>query len=71
MTQSGIPISTKPIPGVGAVRIRYPVMPLHIEGNTMYKDIQALADMTLKKNKYLRLYPDARENNGTIEEVCP
>jgi len=69
VTQSGIPISTKPIPGVGAVRIRYPVMPLHIEGNTMYKDIQALADMTLKKNKYLRLYPDARENNGTIEEM--
>jgi len=69
VTQSGISISTKPIPGVGQVRIRYPIMPLHIQGNTIYKDLQALTDMTLKKNKYIRLYPDAKDNNGTIEEM--
>lgn len=60
---------TRSIPDVGSMRIRYPVMPIHEAGSTSYKDIQALADMTLKKNKYLRLYPDTRMDNGTIEEV--
>ena len=35
----------------------------------MYRDFLALSDMTLKKNKYLRIYPDAVEQNVTIEEV--
>lgn len=51
------------------MRIRYPVMPLHDSGNNMYKEIKALSDMTLRKNKYAKLYPDVRVDNGTIEEV--
>lgn len=70
MLASGITIATRSIPGLGPVRIRYPVMPLHVAGNTIYKDLQALSDMTLKKSKYGKLYPDARMDNGTIEEVC-
>ena len=60
---------TRNIPGVGSMRIRYPVMPLHEQGSSMYKDIQALSDMTLKRNKYISLYPDAKLDNGTIQEV--
>lgn len=67
---SGISIITDNIPGVGPVRIRYPIMPIHEHGNTIYKDLSALTDMTLKKHKYLNLYPDLRSyDNGTFDEV--
>lgn len=69
VVSSGISIMTRNIPEVGQMRIRYPIMPLHIAGSTVYKDMKALADMTLKKHKYHKLYPDARLDNGTIEEV--
>ncbi|XP_067928015.1 uncharacterized protein [Watersipora subatra] len=66
---SGISIMTKDIPGVGQMRLRYPIMPIHDFGNVIHMEMQALADMTLKKNKYQRLYPNMRFENGTIEEV--
>lgn len=66
---SGISIMTKDIPGVGPMRLRYPIMPIHDYGNVIHKEVNALADMTLKKHKYERLYPDVRLDNGTIEEV--
>ena len=66
---SGISISTKEIPGVGKMRIRYPIMPIHDYGNVVYKHLSALTDMTLKKHKYEKLYPDTRLDNGTVEEV--
>ena len=69
MSASGISVHTKEIPGVGSLRLRWPIYPIHDEGNTMYRDFLALSDMTLKKNKYLRIYPDAVEQNGTVEEV--
>ena len=69
MSESGISIHTRPIPGVGTIRLRYPIYPIHDEGNTVYRNLLSLSDMTLKKNKYLRIYPDAKELNGTVEEV--
>ena len=60
---------TKDIPGVGPMRIRYPIMPIHEYGNVIHKEVAALADMTLKKHKYEKLYPDRRVDNGKIEEV--
>ena len=60
---------TRNIPDVGTMRIRYPIVPLHDSGSSIYKDLQALSDLTLKQHKYLKLYPDARFDNGTIEEV--
>lgn len=57
------------IEGLGPMRIRYPIMPLHDYGTTLYKDMKALSDMSLKKHKYHRLYPDSKMDNGTIEEV--
>ena len=66
---SGISIMTKDMPGVGPMRLRYPIMPIHDYGNVMHKEMQALADMTLKKHKYQGMYPDVRFDNGTVEEV--
>jgi hypothetical protein len=68
--ESGIPIITNKIPGIGQIRIRYPIMPIHDHGNSIYKDLSALTDMTLKKHKYLNLYPDLKQtDNDTVEEV--
>ncbi|XP_067933093.1 uncharacterized protein [Watersipora subatra] len=69
VTSSGIKIMTRNIPDVGTMRIRYPIVPLHDSGSSIYKDLQALSDLTLKQHKYLKLYPDARFDNGTIEEM--
>ena len=69
VSASGISIHTKPIPGVGSLRLRWPIYPIHDEGNTGYRDFLALSDMTLKKNKYLGLYPDWQEVDDTILEV--
>lgn len=69
MAASGIQILTKNIPDVGVARLRYPVMPLHQAGNMIYKEVDALKDMTLMAHKYSTLYPDSRMDNGTIEPV--
>ena len=69
MSESRISIHTRPIPGVGTMRIRYPIYPIHDKGNTVYRNLLALSDMTLKQNKYLRIYPDTKELNGAVEEV--
>lgn len=39
---SGTSITTKCIPGVGNVRLRYNIMPTHEEGNTVWKEVEAL-----------------------------
>ena len=44
-------------------------MPIHDYGNVVFKHLSALTDMTLKKHKYEKLYPDTRLDNGTVEEV--
>merc|ERR1719197_1808901 len=33
------------IAGVGVVRQRYPIMPIHIEGNTIWKELMAIKDV--------------------------
>ena len=40
------------IPGVGEIRQRYPVMPIHGEGQTVFKELQALKDIVLNPTKY-------------------
>ena len=67
---SGIYIRTPNIAGVGSVRTRYPVMPVHQAGSFVFKEVDALKDVTLEATKYKRFYRDKIEvENGTIEEV--
>ena len=44
---SGVNIHTACIEGVGRVRQRYNIMPLNADGNTAYKEVQALGAMVL------------------------
>jgi len=60
---------TPNIPGVGVVRQRYPIMPVHQAGSMMFKEIDALKDVTLEAAAHRRFYRDKVYHNGTIEEV--
>ncbi|XP_067932658.1 uncharacterized protein [Watersipora subatra] len=66
---SGIHIMTPRIPGVGIIRQRYPIMPVHQAGSFEYKELDALKDVTLEAGVYKRFYRHKREMNGTLEEV--
>jgi hypothetical protein len=44
------------IPGVGRVRQRYPIMPVHYEGNTIWKELEALKDIVLASQTFAHMY---------------
>jgi len=65
---SGIRIETPGIDGIGNVRLRYGIAPVHGEGSNMWKELNALKDMTMHLNRYARLFeerPGAAASNGT------
>eukprot|EP01064_Diplonema_japonicum_P018904 TRINITY_DN275_c0_g1_i2.p1 TRINITY_DN275_c0_g1~~TRINITY_DN275_c0_g1_i2.p1 ORF type:complete len:1096 (+),score=388.85 TRINITY_DN275_c0_g1_i2:41-3328(+) len=47
---SGTWVFTPEIEGVGAVRTRYPVFPVHEHGNTVWKEAKAVADLVMMKD---------------------
>ena len=49
---TGIRIFLPRIPGVGVIRQRYPIMPIYGEGNTIYKELEALKDIVLHPETY-------------------
>ena len=53
VSTSGVRINMQEIPGVGVVRQRYPVMPIHEEGNTIYKELEALKDIVLEAKNFV------------------
>merc|ERR1711879_840574 len=55
---SGIRIETPNIEGVGNVRLRYGIMPVHGEGSNMLKELNALKDMTQHLNRYASLFEE-------------
>jgi len=55
---SGIRIKTPDIEGVGPIRTRYPIMPVHGEGSGVWKELNALKDMTMHMNRYASLYEE-------------
>ena len=58
MDSSGIRIVTPDIETVGAVRLRYPIMPVHGEGSGVWKELNALKDMTMHMNRYSTLFEE-------------
>ncbi|XP_060076523.1 uncharacterized protein LOC132556151 [Ylistrum balloti] len=44
------------IQGVGKVRLRYPIAPAHYEGNAVYKEIDALKEMVMNMQKYVKYF---------------
>ncbi|RUS70405.1 hypothetical protein EGW08_021833 [Elysia chlorotica] len=53
-----------PIDGLGNVRLRYPVFPVHAEGGTLGMEIEALKDSLMKMSSYAYLYEDQPMASG-------
>ena len=61
MTASGVRIFTPNIPGVGPVRLRYPVYAMHQEGGAAYKNLLALQDVVMDMKKWTRMFEQRPE----------
>ena len=53
---TGFWIHIPEIPGVGKLRQRYPIMPIHEEGSGVWKELAALTDIVLEPSKYKHLF---------------
>ncbi|XP_046381878.2 uncharacterized protein LOC124152867 [Haliotis rufescens] len=53
---SGTRIVLPNIPGVGKIRMRYPIVPVHMEGSGVWKELDALKDMLMDIQKYKGLF---------------
>ena len=51
--------------GVGIIRQRYPIVPLHEEGTSTWKNMEALMDVVLEPEKYKHLLRGAVCTNTT------
>ena len=56
---SGTRIFLPPIPGVGTLRQRYPIVPVHGEGSSVWKELEALKDLVLQSQTYGYMYREA------------
>ena len=66
---SGIRILLPEIQGVGVMRTRYPVMPVHAEGSPIWKEVEALRDVVMDMHKYLRYFQ--AQPGLTFNETAP
>lgn len=53
---SGTRIFLPPISGVGVLRQRYPIMPVHGEGSAVWKELEATKDVLMKSRTYSYFY---------------
>ena len=65
---SGVRINVPEIPGVGYLRTRYNIMPIHGEGYTVWKELSALGDAILNPSAYEFMFseqPPPSSNDGS------
>lgn len=56
VTASGIRIFTPEIPGIGKIRIRYPIATIHQEGSTAWKNMIAMQDVLMDMKRFYRIF---------------
>lgn len=61
VSAAGVRIFTPDIPGVGKVRIRYPIAPVHQEGSAEWKNLIALQDIMMNVKKYTNMFEEKPE----------
>ncbi|KAK3727005.1 hypothetical protein RRG08_032395 [Elysia crispata] len=72
MSSSGVRIRTPEIEGVGVVRTRYPIMPVHGKGAPVWKEFNAMKGMTMHMNRYASLFeerPGQMSSNGCATDL--
>ena len=52
------------IEGVGVLRQRYPIMPIHAEGSAIWKELDALREIVMNPNKYANFLQEKVVNPG-------
>lgn len=67
---SGHRVFLPEMPGVGILRQRYPVMPIHGEGGAVWKELEAIKDILLDPDKYQQMFRGAVPRKAkTVEFV--
>ncbi len=68
MMASGVRVFLPSIPGVGVLRTRYPIMPVHGEGGAVWKELNALKDIVMDQKKHARMFYDNDVNTEQDSE---
>lgn len=65
VSAAGVRIFTPDIPGVGKIRIRYPITPLHQEGNAIWKNMIGLQDILMDMKGYEKMFENPPSITGS------
>ena len=68
---SGIRIFLPPIDGVGVLRQRYPIMPVHGEGSSVWKELEATKDLLMNSKTYGFMYREPLVGSGVVPTEPP
>ena len=68
---SGIRIFFPLINGVGVLRQRYPIMPVHGEGSAVWKELEAMKDLLMKSQTYFYMYREPLWGSGGVMPTEP
>ena len=55
---SGVRIFLPNIPGIGVLRTRYPIMPVHGEGSSVWKELNAIKEIVMNPNAHKKMLWD-------------
>ena len=59
------------INGVGVLRQRYPIMPVHGEGSSVWKELEATKDLLMKSKTYGYMYREPLRGSGVVPTEPP
>ena len=68
---SGIRIFFPEINGVGVLRQRYPIMPVHGEGSSVWKELEATKDLLMNSKSYGYMYREPLLGSGVVPTEPP
>lgn len=68
---SGIRIFLPSINGVGVLRQRYPIMPVHGEGSSVWKELEATKDLLMNSQTYGYMYRETLVGSGVVPTEPP
>ena len=68
---SGTRIFFPEINGIGFLRQRYPIMPVHGEGSAVWKELGAMKDLLMKSKTYGYLYREPLGGSGVLPTAPP
>ena len=68
---SGTRIFFPTIPGVGALRQRYPIMPVHGKGSAVWKELEAVKDVILKSKTFGYIFREPLQSGVPLPTEPP